>query len=85
MRVYADPIKGKESSIGEQIVTAYFERKAVEEAAPEQYFTQLASVKMMPKNSGKTIERYVHIPLLLLLLFLLIFAHRLISFCLFYY
>ena len=64
MRVYADPIKGKESSIGEQIVTAYFERKAVEEAAPEQYFTQLASVKMMPKNSGKTIERYVHIPLL---------------------
>lgn len=64
MRVYADPIKGKGSSIGEQIVTAYFERKAVEEAAPEQYFTQLASVKMMPKNSGKTIERYVHIPLL---------------------
>ena len=64
MRVYADPIKSKESSIGEQIVTAYFERKAVEEAAPEQYFTQLASVKMMPKNSGKTIERYVHIPLL---------------------
>lgn len=64
MRVYADPINGKESSIGEQIVTAYFERKAVEEAAPEQYFTQLASVKMMPKNSGKTIERYVHIPLL---------------------
>ena len=64
MRVYSDPINGKESSIGEQIVTAYFERKAVEEAAPEQYFTQLASVKMMPKNSGKTIERYVHIPLL---------------------
>lgn len=64
MRVYADPINGKASSIGEQIVTAYFERKAVEEAAPEQYFTQLASVKMMPKNSGKTIERYVHIPLL---------------------
>ncbi|MCP6429322.1 N4-gp56 family major capsid protein, partial [Klebsiella pneumoniae] len=60
----ADPINGKESSIGEQIVTAYFERKAVEEAAPEQYFTQLASVKMMPKNSGKTIERYVHVPLL---------------------
>ena len=64
MRVYNDPINGKESSHGEQLVTAYFERKAVKEAAPEQYFTQLASVKMMPKNSGKTIERYVHIPLL---------------------
>ena len=64
MRVYNDPINGQESSIGEQIVTAYFERKAVTEAAPEQYFTQLASVRMMPKNSGKTIERYVHIPLL---------------------
>lgn len=64
MRVYNDPINGKQSSIGDQLVVAFFERKAIEEAAPEQYFTQLASVKMMPKNSGKTIERYVHIPLL---------------------
>ena len=64
MQVYNDPKGGKPSSIGEQLVVAYFERKAVEEAAPEQYFTQLASVKMMPKNSGKVIERYVHIPLL---------------------
>lgn len=64
MRVYADPKGGKPSSIGDQLVIAYFERKAIEEAAPEQYFTQLASVKMMPKNSGKEIERYVHIPLL---------------------
>lgn len=64
MRVYNDPKNGKPSSHGEQLVLAYFDRKAVEEAAPEQYFTQLASVRMMPKHSGKEIERYVHIPLL---------------------
>lgn len=64
MRVYNDPLGGKPSSHGEQIVTAFFERKAIEEVAPEQYFTQLASVTMMPKHAGKKIERYVHIPLL---------------------
>lgn len=64
MRVYNDPRNSKNSSHGEQLVTAYFDRKAVEQIAPDQYFTQLASVKMMPKNSGKTIERYVHVPLL---------------------
>ena len=64
MRVYNDPRNGKPSSHGEQLVTAYFDRKAVEQIAPDQYFTQLASVKMMPKNSGTVIERYVHVPLL---------------------
>lgn len=64
MRVYNDPRNNKPSSHGEQLVTAYFDRKAVEQIAPDQYFTQLASVKMMPKNVGTTMERYVHVPLL---------------------
>lgn len=41
-----------------------FERKAMIEARKEQYFGQLASVKSMPKNSGKEIKLYHYIPLL---------------------
>lgn len=61
---YNDPANGIESTIGDQLVKAFFNRKALEEADPDMYFTQLASVEMMPKNSGKAIERYIHIPLL---------------------
>lgn len=41
-----------------------YERKALIEARKEQYFGQLASVKAMPKNSGKEIKQYHYIPLL---------------------
>ena len=47
-----------------QAYEAFWERKAVEAILPEQYFQQLASFKMMPKNTGKVIKRYVEIPIL---------------------
>jgi len=64
MRIYNDPANGKPSSHGPQLKKAYYMKSALEEAVKEQYFTQLADVTAMPKNSGKMIERYVHIPLL---------------------
>ena len=62
--MYNDPSNGKPSSHGVQLVKAYYMKSALEEAVKEQYFTQLASTTDMPKNHGKHIERYVHIPLL---------------------
>ena len=64
MQVYNDPRGGKESSNGPQLVTAFYNKKAIDEAAKEMYFTQLADLQQMPKNSGKTIEQYVLIPIL---------------------
>lgn len=64
MRIYNDPANGKQSSHGEQLIKAFYQRKAIEEAAKEQYFSQLADSTTMPKNMGKTIECYVHIPIL---------------------
>lgn len=49
---------------GTQLNPHVFERKALIEARKEQYFGQLASVKAMPKNSGKEIKLYHYIPLL---------------------
>ena len=52
------------SSVGPQINTQYYEKKALIEAQKEQYFTQLADVASMPKNMGKKIKRYHYLPLL---------------------
>lgn len=64
MNIYNDPRNGKPSSSGEQLQTAYYNRKAITAIAREMYFTQLASVTMMPRNTGKVIEQYVEIPML---------------------
>jgi len=55
---------GSNSTIGPQIRTDYFERRALVEAAKEAYFGQLADVMSMPKNMGKTIKRYHYLPIL---------------------
>jgi N4-gp56 family major capsid protein len=55
---------GSNSSVGPQIRTDYFERKALVEAAKEMYFGQLADTISMPKNMGKTIKRYHYLPIL---------------------
>lgn len=52
------------SSIGSQINNHFYQKKALIEAAKEQYFSQLASVESMPKNMGKKIKRYHYLPLL---------------------
>lgn len=52
-------------SIGaSQLNPHYFERKALIEAQQEAYFTQLADVKTMPKNSGTQIKQYRMLPVI---------------------
>lgn len=55
---------GGESVGANQLNPHAFERKALVEARKEAYFGQLASVKQMPKNSGKEIKQYHYIPVL---------------------
>lgn len=55
---------GTPSDIGVQIVNEYYYKKALIEARKEQYFTQLADVRSMPKHMGKKIKQYHYIPLL---------------------
>lgn len=61
---YKNPIGGADSTIGSQIRTDYFQKKALIEAAKERYFGQLADVTSMPKNMGKTIKKFHYLPLL---------------------
>ena len=55
---------GSPSSVGSQIRTDFFYRKALVEAAKETYFGQMADVRAMPKNMGKTIKQYHYMPIL---------------------
>ena len=55
---------GDNSTVGTQLNTFYWQKKALIEAAKEQYFTQLADVTAMPRNAGKTIKQYLYVPLL---------------------
>ena len=59
--VYGD---GTNSTMGTQFNTFYWQKKALVDAAKEQYFTQLASTIAMPRNHGKSIKQYYYIPLL---------------------
>jgi N4-gp56 family major capsid protein len=61
---YNDPINASDSSVGAQIRTDYFYRKALVEVAKESYFGQMADVRAMPKNMGKTIKQYHYMPIL---------------------
>ncbi|QKE55120.1 major head protein [Pseudomonas phage PAP02] len=61
---YNDPANGVESSIGPQIHTRYWYKRALIDAAKEAYFGQLADTFSMPKNYGKEIVRLHYIPLL---------------------
>ena len=61
---YKSPVDGQGSTIGSQIRTDHFYKKALIEARREQYFSQLADVTAMPKNMGKAIKLYHYMPLL---------------------
>ena len=63
-RIYNDPINGDASSVGSQIRTDHFYKRALIEAKKEQYFMPLADVRSMPKHMGKTIKQYHYLPLL---------------------
>lgn len=55
---------GQNSNIGTQLRTDMYQKKALIEAAKEQYFGQMADTITMPKHMGKTIKRYHYLPLL---------------------
>lgn len=63
-RQYKNPIGGDASTVGSQFRTDHYYKKALIEAAKDQYFMQLADVRGMPKHMGKTIKQYHYIPLL---------------------
>jgi len=52
------------STVGPQLVNEFYQKKALIEAAKEQYFGQLADTTSMPKNMGKKIKRYHYLPML---------------------
>lgn len=52
------------SSVGNQLVNEYYQKKALIELVKETYFGALADVTSMPKNMGKKIKRYHYLPLL---------------------
>lgn len=52
------------STVGNQIINEFYQKKALIEAAKEAYFGQMADVTSMPKNMGKKIKRYHYLPLL---------------------
>lgn len=61
---YKDPANGTPSSVGPQINTQYFDRKALYETREDRYFTPMASVEGMPKHFGQKIVKYHQMPLL---------------------
>jgi len=63
-RIYNDPLGGDASSVGSQIRTDVYKKKALIEARKEQFFSQLADVTSMPKHMGKKIKKFHYLPLL---------------------
>ncbi|MGL4616521.1 MAG: N4-gp56 family major capsid protein [Shewanella sp.] len=61
---YKDPIGGTKSTVGEQLSLYLFDRNSLIEMQKEQYFSQVSGTKNMPKHFGKTIKKFVWIPVL---------------------
>jgi len=62
--MYKDPVGGTASTVGNQLRTDYYYKKALVEAAKETYFGQMANSRAMPKHMGKTIKQYHYMPIL---------------------
>ncbi len=63
-QIYNDPANGSASTIGTQVRTDFYNKKALIEVAKERFFGQLADTIAMPKNMGKKIKKYHYLPLL---------------------
>lgn len=61
---YGSHVNGNDSTMQPQLSPYLWWKKALIEAAKEQYFTQMADVKSMPKHMGKQIKKYHWMPLL---------------------
>jgi len=55
---------GTDSTMGTQLQTYYYHKKALIELKKEKYFSPMASVIGMPKHMGKTIKQYLYLPIL---------------------
>lgn len=55
---------GTPSTVGSQMNTFYWHKKAIIDAKKEMFFTPLADVLSMPKHYGKEIKVYHYVPLL---------------------
>lgn len=55
---------GADSSIGPQIRTDYYKKRALIEAVKDSVFSPMADATAMPKHFGKTIKQYHYLPLL---------------------
>ena len=62
--IYNDPAGGSLSSVGPQIRTDFYAKKALVEVAKDIVFGALADTTAMPKNFGKTIKRFHYLPIL---------------------
>lgn len=62
--IYNDPAGGSASSVGPQIRTDYYKKRALIELVKERYFGQLADVTSMPKHFGKKIKQFHYLPML---------------------
>ena len=60
-RIYAD---GNPSTVGTQLRTDHYYKKALIDAKQVRYFGQLADTLAMPKNMGKKIKRFHYLPIL---------------------
>lgn len=63
-QIYNDPAGGGASTVGIQLRTDFYQKKALIEARKLQFFSQLADITSMPKNMGKKIKQYHYIPML---------------------
>lgn len=63
-QIYNDPAGGSASTIGTQMNTFHYDKKALIEMVKEQYFTQTADTSTMPKNMGKKIKKFHYLPML---------------------
>lgn len=61
---YNDPAGGTPSTVGGQIRTDVYEKRALIELRKTQFFGQLANVKSMPKHMGKIMKMFHYLPLL---------------------
>lgn len=57
-------LDGSNSSIGTQIRTDYFKKRALIEVVKDSVFSPLADATAMPKHFGKTIKQYHYLPML---------------------
>lgn len=61
---YKAPAQGTDSTIGKQLRTDYYYKRALIAIRDDQFFMPLADVRKMPTNMGKKIVQFEYIPLL---------------------